>query len=80
MDGEYINTRSGRARETEQALVIGHKDDATCMMLSVIIFTQGPGVGKDFLYREESIHQAIFIIINVPLSKHFWRRVEGALM
>jgi len=39
MDGEYINRKNGRARETEQALVIGHKDDATCMMLSVIILT-----------------------------------------
>lgn len=39
----------------------------------------GPRGGKDILYREESIHQAIFIIINVPLSKHFWRRAVGAL-
>lgn len=51
-DGEYINTRSGRGREAEQALVIGHRDDATCMMLSVRISTQGPGGGEDILYGE----------------------------
>lgn len=48
MDGEYINMRSGRAREAEQVLLIRHSDDATGMMLSGRIFTQG----QDILYGE----------------------------
>lgn len=40
--------RSGRAREAEQVLLIRHRDDATGMMLSGRIFTQG----QDILYGE----------------------------